>query len=103
MTQDQIMGLIRQLLPIVGTLLVTFKLMSPESLAGFTDKALLVIGGLMPVISLVWAYFANNKSSILKSAAQMPEVKEIKLDPTKPETTTLNDVTPNNVTIAPRP
>jgi hypothetical protein len=46
--------------------------------------------------SAVWSFVSNSKSSILTSAAQMPEVQSIKLEPSAPAD--IVQATPTNVT-----
>jgi hypothetical protein len=79
MTQDQLMGLIRQLIPVIGGLLVSIGFLSPETVAKLTGLWAQIGGGLVVVIGGIWAYVANSKASIIKSATAMPEVDSTKL------------------------
>lgn len=97
MTQDQFMGLLRQVLPIVGSLLVTMGWMTPADEMRWITLAMEVAGPGFIIYGVVWTFIANSKKSILTSAANMPEVKNIVLDPNKPQTSELNQATPSNV------
>jgi hypothetical protein len=80
MTQDQVMGLLRQFLPIVGTLLVAFKVVpSNDAAQTLTADILAAVGAVMALGSFGWTLIANSKSSIIKSASAMPEVNSDKL------------------------
>lgn len=79
MSQDQLTGLIRQLLPVVGTLLGALGWVTPDKWAGITAFILQAVGPLLVLASLVWSVIANTKASILASAAKMPEVNKIEV------------------------
>lgn len=78
MTQDQIMALIRQIVPILAGLAIA-RGYSQKDVAQWSDLALQIAGPLLAMGGLVWAYIANRKTSIIKSASQMPEVDSKKL------------------------
>lgn len=118
-TQDQWMGQLRQLLPVIGTLLTALGWITPEAWAGYTTIILTVAGPLMIFGSMVWSLIANSRKSIMisatknledaapaekaamvKAVAELPAVAEIKLDPTVPEARVINASTPENVKIA---
>lgn len=69
MTQDQLMGLLRQLAPIFGTLLTVFGMKSAAANA-LVDTIMTIAGPIMLVGSTIWTYIANSRASIMKSAAQ---------------------------------
>lgn len=77
MTQDQIMALIRQVIPIIGGLLTALGWMSPETVAKLAGLATQIGGPIVIVAGAIWAFIANSKTSIIASASAMPEVKEI--------------------------
>lgn len=69
MTQDQLMGLLRQLAPIFGTLLTVFGMKSATASA-LVDTIMTVAGPIMLVGSAIWAFIANSRGSIMASAAK---------------------------------
>lgn len=79
MTQDQFMGIVRQVLPIIGGLLTALGWLSPETVAQLSGVVAQGAGAVFVLVGLVWAYKANSKSSIIASATQMPEVNSAKL------------------------
>lgn len=115
-TQDQWMGQIRQLLPILGTLLTTLGFVTPEAWAGYTTIILTVAGPIMIACSVVWSWIANSRKSVMASAAanlpdaaptekaavvaavaDLPEVKTVELDKSQPTAMAINTLTPHNV------
>lgn len=74
---DQFMGLMRQLLPVLGTLAVTLGWATQETINTWIALILQIVGPLGIIGGVVWSVIANSKSSILQSAAKMPEVKSI--------------------------
>ena len=101
MTTDQIMALIRQALPLLGGVAIALGWFTADQVSAFTQVILQIAGPGLAFIGVVWSFFANNKTSILTSAANMPEVKEIKLEPHAPETAALSAATPSNVKVGP--
>lgn len=97
MTTDMMLALLRQMLPVLGTLAATLGWIAPEKVAPLVSSILSAIGPIMILGSTVWSVFANTKSSILTSAAQMPEVKEVVLNKNSPNSAGLEDATPANV------
>ena len=63
------MGLLRQVAPILGTLLTLFGLKSATANA-VVDLIMAVAGPVMLVGSAVWAFIANSRASIMTSAAK---------------------------------
>lgn len=58
-----------------------------------------IIGGLAGIGTVVWGAIAARKSAIVSTAAAMPEVKQVVLDPTVPGASALNAATPSNVVV----
>lgn len=75
MTQDQIMGLLRQLLPVLGTLATSLGILTADQVGSITATVLTLAGPVMIVGGAIWALFANSKTSIIKSAAAMGETR----------------------------
>jgi hypothetical protein len=59
MTNEQIKGLIRHGLGIVGTILVTVGLITPEETTGAVEAVMVVVGALMDLLALVWSFQAK--------------------------------------------
>lgn len=69
MTQDQLMGLLRQIGPILGTLLTVFGMKSATANA-LVDLIMTVAGPIMLIGSTIWAFIANSRASIMASASK---------------------------------
>ena len=67
MTQDQLMGLLRQVLPILGTLATAFGWLTPDKVASLTANILAIAGPLVTLARMVWAWIATSKTSIAAS------------------------------------
>lgn len=67
MTQDQIMGLLRQLLPVLGGIAVALGWISPETVASLTAKILAIAGPLAVLAGVVWSWVANKPTSVAAS------------------------------------
>lgn len=101
MSTEQIMALIRQILPVMGGIAVSFGWLTAGQLEGYTATILQVSGPLLILASTIWALVKNTKASIVATAASIPEVKAIQVAPT-PEGVKLAapGTTPPNVTVA---
>ena len=95
-TQDQLMGLLRQLLPVLGGLALAFGV-SQATVNYWINVIFQIAGPLSIIAGIVWSLIANNKTSILTAAANLPEVKEITLDKKSEEAPALEAATPANV------
>ena len=76
-TQDQVMGLLRQLLPLLGGIAVGLGWLTKDEVAGYSALILQSVGPIMIIIGWVLSMIANSKTSILKSAAAMPETRVV--------------------------
>lgn len=92
MTMDQFVGLVRQLLPFLGGLLIALGVSQTDS-STLIAKVGEVVGPLATVVGVIWSLVANSKKSILKSASSIPEVTQIKVTDKE-----LADALPANVT-----
>jgi hypothetical protein len=72
MNQDQIMGLLRQFLPIIGGIAVTLGWISPEAVASLTAKILAISGPVVVIVGLVWSWIANKPTSVAASMGASP-------------------------------
>ncbi len=74
-TIDQYMGLLRQLLPALGGFAVALGWVPAEVMNTKVTWILSVLGPAMILTGGIWSMFANNKTSIIKAAAKLPETK----------------------------
>ena len=115
-TQDQYMGQLRQLLPVIGAVLTTLGLVTPAEFANWSTVILNIAGPILILGSMGWSYVANSRKSIVQSAAanlpdaapaekaavvaavaDLPEVKTVTLDKSQPAAQAINLATPGNV------
>lgn len=82
LSTDQLMGLLRQVVPVIGGVLVVLGWV-PESVVtaikANMEGILAAVSAIIVAASAIWSAIANSKKSILQSAAQMPEVKRIEV------------------------
>lgn len=78
MTQDQVLGQLRQLMPAIGWILIATGKVNPAEWASFIDVMIPAAGAAFVLGSAAWALLANSKASIIKSVAQMPETQVVK-------------------------
>ena len=90
-----------------------------DQISGIVDRSVLVIltyavakgwiagGDVQPLLALIvglggiiWGAWVNSKTSILKSAAAIPEVNRIALNKDAPQSAALNAATPDKVFVA---
>lgn len=82
MSKDQIMGLLRQVLPLVGGILVTFGWIKADQAATLMDAIITGAGVITTIGGILLSLKANSKTSILTAAGNMPEVEKVELKPT---------------------
>ena|SRR3990170_8071528 len=93
-SQEQILGQLRQILPILGTLAVSFGLMKPE-VAGDTVAAILnLTGAAMVVGSMVWSLVDKTRASLVR------KVDAIAKEPDSPVKVVITTNTPEGVALA---
>ena len=80
-TTDQVTSLVSSLSKLVGAVLVTLGLTTPESWETLSNGALQIAGGFLIVVPLIIDMFKNSRLGIIKSAAKLPEVKEVVATP----------------------
>lgn len=90
MTNDQIMGLVRQGLAILGTLATAFGWITPDKVASITATVLSIAGPLLMVAGLVWNVIANKQTSIAASLGANDNTT-VKANSTGGATVTIND------------
>lgn len=74
MTNDQLMGIVRQIVPILGTLATSFGWLSATQVTGITSIVYQIAGPALLLVGIVWSLIANSKTSILTAAANIPEL-----------------------------
>lgn len=100
MNSEQIMGLIRQILPVLGGIAMTFGWLTPGQVATGTATILSIAGPGLIVISTIWSLVAKTNTSLVAAAAAVPAVAHIALQPT-PEGIAIGQATPPNVRVGP--
>jgi hypothetical protein len=75
-TVDQYMGLLRQLLPAIGGFVVALGWLPSDVMNAKVQLILSMAGPAMILAGGIWSMFANNKTSIIKAAAKMPETQQ---------------------------
>ena len=78
MSQEQILGQLRQILPVVGTILVSLGVMKPETVGNLTSTILVIAGPIMIIVSAVWSLIDKTKTSMVAKVDAMAK------DPTSP-------------------
>ena len=72
MNQDQIMGLLRQVLPIIGGIATALGWLSPDKVASLTATILAIAGPAAMLVGVVWSLIANKQTSIAASLGANP-------------------------------
>lgn len=72
MSNDQIAGQLRQILPILGSMAVALGWISPEKANAVVTNILAIVGPLMILGGIVWTAFANTEKALVQSAAAIP-------------------------------
>jgi len=89
MNWEQISSILRHILTFGGGFIVAKGWISAEALPG-------IVGAIITVGGAIWALFNKTPAAIVASAAALPEVQSIKLEPSAPSS--LVQATPGNVT-----
>lgn len=101
MSQEQILGLVRQILPVLGGVAVSFGWLTTNQVSDVTATLLQIAGPIMIVGSAIWSAINKTKANLVSTVAALPEVKTIELKPTVAGTALADPaVTPPNVIIA---
>src|SRR6266704_1597273 len=69
MTVDQVMALLRQAMPIIGTMLTVFGL-SATTTNNIVNLVMSGAGPAMTLASVIWSFIANSRASIMAAAAK---------------------------------
>ena len=78
MTNDQVMGLVRQALQLAGGVITGVGWLTQGQVDEVTQNALQAIGPVMNLLAFYWAWKANSKHSILASVANMLIVRRVR-------------------------
>jgi hypothetical protein len=77
MNWEQISSILRHILTFGGGFIVAKGWISAEALPG-------IIGGIITVGGVIWGFFNKTDNAIVASAAALPDVQSIKLEPAAP-------------------
>lgn len=100
MNSEQIMGLIRQILPVLGGIAMTFGWLTPGQVATGTATILSIAGPGLIVISTIWSLVAKTNTALVTAAVAVPGVSHIVLQ-ANPDGIELSKATPPNVRVGP--
>lgn len=89
MNWEQISSILRHVLTFGGGFAVAKGWVSAETMTG-------IVGAIITIGGVVWGLFNKTSASIVASAAALPEVQSIKLEPSA--SSSLVQATPSNVT-----
>jgi len=109
MNQEQIMGLVRQVLLIGGTLATTLGWATPDKIAGWTATILSLVGPVFMVASVLWSTINKTQANLITTAAiqtdsnGVPLVKKVEINPLAQGALDVARATPPNVNIAQPP
>lgn len=84
MNREQILGLIRQVLPFVGGYLVTKGYISEEGFAAISDDLVGAAGLVIALASGVWSMMDKTDKAIVAKAEALPEVAKVEMCCTPP-------------------
>lgn len=65
MSQEQILGLLRQILPVIGTVVTTLGITTPDKFGAISATILIIAGPIMIIISAIWSLITNTRSSMI--------------------------------------
>ena len=75
MNQDQAMSVVRAVLQVIGTFLVTY-----GASAGITEQMwTTVTGGIMVIAPVIWGILAHTNANTVAAAAKIPEVASVQV------------------------
>lgn len=83
MNREQIVGLLRHLLPFIGGMAIGAGWVSEESWGVISEEMLKMAGPVLTLLGLVWSYFDKTDKAIVSKAIAVPEVEKIECSHTK--------------------
>lgn len=103
MSNEQLIGLLRQILPVFGGIAVTLGWFTSDQVVAGTSTILQIIGPVMIVGSSIWSLVSKTKANLVSAVSAMPEVQSIKLQPTVAGAALAKDTPANVSTTVPGP
>lgn len=101
MNSEQIVGLIRQFLPFIGGIVTALGWNKAGEFDALSAAFVQAIGPVMTLGSVIWSLVAKTNASLVTSAAKVPGVATITLQPNAAGQA-LAPVTPPNVQVGSR-
>jgi hypothetical protein len=83
MNKEQLIGLLRHLLPFIGGLATGSGYISQEGWAIFSEKMLQVAGPAITLAGLVWSYMDKTDKALEEKVIAIPEVSRVECMPTR--------------------
>jgi hypothetical protein len=77
MNKEQVIGLLRHLLPFIGGIATARGYIAQESWTVFSEQLLQMAGPVITIAGLVWSYFDKTDSAIVAKAIALPDVAKI--------------------------
>jgi hypothetical protein len=108
MTREQIEGLIRQLMPVIGGIFMALGFITADKWSTVMTVTFELMGPVLIIASTVWSVMSKTRTAILISAAGLMDntgpqpvglVKKIELNPKALEAAPLAAATPTNVVL----
>jgi hypothetical protein len=87
----QIQELLKQVLPILGTLAATFGWIAPEKVEPLISSIAAAAGPVLILAGVVWGLISSTKAARLNSAAEVPEVTKISIAPMGADLASINE------------
>jgi hypothetical protein len=108
MNKEQLIGLLRHLLPFIGGIATARGYIAQESWAIFSEQLLQLAGPVITIAGLVWSYLDKTDKAIVEKAIAIPEVSRIECAPTKEghalaDSVPSQDVVAENVSVTIKP
>jgi hypothetical protein len=83
MNREQVIGLLRHLLPFIGGMATARGWITQEGWAVFSEELLQLAGPAFTIAGLIWSYFDKTDAAIVAKAIALPEVAKIECCDTK--------------------
>jgi hypothetical protein len=99
MNREQIIGLLRHLLPFIGGIATSGGYISEEGWAIFSEQFLVFAGPAITLGGLLWSYMDKTDKALVEKVIALPEVSRIECTPTK-EGKELAESVPNEDVVA---
>lgn len=83
MNKEQILGFIRQALPLLGMFLITRGHVTEEQFSELSENLLQAAGAAITLGSIIWSYLDKTDKNIVAKAIDLPDVAKIECHATK--------------------